>query len=82
MKTNRPDGGPAFPSENDDKYYHGITVRDYFAGASIGPLMASDGFEKRLMKDDTFKLDDLPKFAAELAYEIADAMLKEREREA
>lgn len=28
-------GGPAFPSESDFKYFHGMTMRDYFAAKAM-----------------------------------------------
>lgn len=55
------------------------TLRDWFAGQAIGPLMGSDGFEKEILSSGSV-LCDLPQFAAELAYEIADAMLAERNK--
>lgn len=57
-----------------------MSLRDYFAAAVIGPLMASDGFEKAVMArlDSSAVEDVLPEFTAHVAYQIADAMLKER----
>jgi hypothetical protein len=57
--------------------YPGVSRLDYFAAAVIGPLMASDGFEQRVILDRGFNIDDLPKFAAEQAFYIAEAMLAE-----
>jgi hypothetical protein len=59
----------------------GLSLRDYFAAAAIGPLMASDGFEKLILKDATVRAEDMPRFAAEIAYDIADAMLEARKGE-
>jgi hypothetical protein len=57
----------------------GLTMRDFFAASVIGPLMGSDGFEAEILKKG-FPLNDLPKFAAEQAYEIADAMMEARKK--
>ena len=68
-------GGPAFPqavreTDGSTTYWHGMTLRDYFAAKAIHPLVV--------------ELDDEgnywhPHHLAELAYDIADAMLKARE---
>lgn len=74
----KPDGGYAFPTTGSQHY--GMTLRDWFAGQALGAKMAPDlvGYE-----------DDAPKHRAELirrlvrdCYEVADAMIAEREREA
>ena len=75
--TNRSDGGPAFPKPLDpypnvqcittqqDASSNGMSLRDWFAGqALIGLVINSD----RNNADD-----------ATVAYQIADAMLIERE---
>jgi hypothetical protein len=76
---------PAFPahgwSSNPEvlermKTQGGMTKREYFAGCVIGPLIASNGFEKQLL-DEHIKIEDLPKFAAEVAVECADALIAE-----
>lgn len=63
-------GGLAFPLPATE--WHGsdfgMTMRDYFAAKAMqGELSKSDGYE-------------LPKSIAKHAYEVADAMLKEREK--
>lgn len=71
------DGGPAFPDPGpaDDSYVnwnHGMSLRDYFAAqALIGILAARNGF---LVDVGTTN-------AAPWAYQIADAMLAEREKD-
>jgi len=68
--------GPAFPTQ--PKYEHpgggyivhdqgGMTLRDYFAGQVIASVKGWHPADKR------------GKSAATIAYEIADAMLRERE---
>ena len=81
-----PDGGPAFPVPAPDSatdgrtHVGGMTLRDWFAGQAIGPLMASDGFEKVFYAQcPGLDIGELPSFAATTAYQIADAMLRARE---
>lgn len=85
-------GGPAFPEHHyfdpgrgqygqhmtaSDVGCGGMTLRAWLAGQCIGPLIASDGFEKRVILDLGFPISDLPKIAAETACQIADAMISE-----
>jgi hypothetical protein len=64
------DGGSAFPvvqQHLDNPLEWGMSLRDYFAAAAIqGILAAEDGFP------------DSVEYAAEVAYNVADAMLAER----
>jgi len=71
MSDELKDGGPAFPTENAHQrdhtvwQYEGMTLRDYFAAKAMPSIYESAtncGFE----------------VIAELAYEIADAMIKAR----
>lgn len=68
------DGGPAFPETshctNGDFYEDrpGMTMRDYFAGFAMQGLIVAD---------TQWTLN--PKDLATMAYERADAMLKERQ---
>jgi hypothetical protein len=66
------DGGPAFPCEEqircngeviDIRKFTGVTIRDYFAAKAINEV----GWYNNINQ------------SAIMAYEIADAMLKERE---
>ena len=60
-------GGPAFPQKTDvNLSYSGMTLRDYFAAKA----MQSFVLNKNILLDD----------AAELAYKMADAMLRAREK--
>jgi len=78
------DGGPAFPSsyvEKDPNYppeqvfLPGMMLRDYFAGQALPPcvsaVIAIEAAGTPLKKD-------APVCAAEMAYQIADAMLVAR----
>ena len=65
------DGGPAFPRQNDQHYQgeQGMSLRDWFAGMALGGYMVSD-------------LAVNGPLAAQMCYEIADAMIAERDKEA
>ena len=60
-------GGPAFPAHHFDlaEGEHGMTLRDWFAAKAMQALIE--------------KYDESPVEISLEAYEIADAMLKERE---
>ncbi len=62
------DGGPAFP-QNGDRVFPdtGMSLRDYFAGIAISALAIKD---RRICED-----------IAKEAYQFADAMIAEREKE-
>ena len=62
------DGGPAFPTQTEVKYFHGMTLRDYFAAKALeGFLIAPDlGWDYSEV--------------ARASYKMADAMLKAREK--
>jgi hypothetical protein len=66
------DGGPAFPGATPKEL--GMTLRDYFAAASLSGLISSQ-------IDTTSSIEDHGDFRelyAAAAYGIADAMLAER----
>lgn len=87
------DGGPAFPrpvselriagdeSRQAEQWdgQDGMTLRDYFAAKALAGQLASDAHPdvvlERLM-DSPAKIADRAKFA----YQLADAMLAEREK--
>ena len=60
-------GGPAFPTLTDDRYFHGMDLRDYFAAKAMQAMIATNNFPTGVMID-----------TAKEAYEMADAMLKAR----
>lgn len=73
------DGGPAFPSVmplSDSQ--EGLTKRDYFAAAALPVAMQ---WVRELDGDDARKLGSNSEIIAGVSYEIADAMLAEREKE-
>lgn len=72
-------GGPAFPSGNDVIFgewstngHAGMTLRDYFAAKALQGICASENH-----------LDRIGSFegAARTAYELADAMIAERNKQ-
>jgi vacuolar-type H+-ATPase catalytic subunit A/Vma1 len=69
--TERNTGGPAFPinaNESADRcIYTGMTLRDYFAAKAMQGLLTSTRISK-------------PDWIANDSYEMADAMLKAREK--
>ena len=71
------DGGPAFPNLGTDHLYgeQGMTLRDYFAAASIGKLIT----EQSVLEAAQDANQPISHVVASIAYDIADAMLKVRE---
>jgi len=70
------DGGLAFPAlDMNGDGPGGMTLRDYFAWQVIAGIFASG----KEIQSDGVKLHLSSEFA-ELAYNIADAMLKERDK--
>ena len=70
--SNTNTGGPAFPTpryERGDMYSLGMTLRDYFAAKWMQAYVANPA-----------TADITENELAQFAYEIADAMLKARER--
>jgi hypothetical protein len=76
---NKETGGPAFPDGSTNPWgvpeKAGMTLRDYFAAKAMQSLFAG-------AVTDAFTLDqDINcDMAARIAYTMADAMLKEREK--
>jgi len=83
------DGGSAFPSETLSHYQDnagnmtpvfetkgGLSIRDYFAGQALCGLLATtiDWSEKN-------GKEKINKVISEMSYELADAMIAEREKE-
>lgn len=74
--THKHNGGPAFPVLDHKIGYHadirqkeaGISVRDYFAAKAMQGGLANGDVKETAMS------------RAKLAYEIADAMLAQREK--
>lgn len=78
-----PENPPAFPLAaegwNAPHFAPGMTLRDYFAGLALPPILAramelADGIQAAEVKP----IQEVPALAARLAYDTADAMLAER----
>jgi hypothetical protein len=80
------DGGPAFPHSSQpldaqgnpmcgEHSEWGMTLRDYFAAAALTGICAHATAIKQGMEQTG---DEAPQFAADSAYEVADAMLAAR----
>ena len=76
--TEKNDGGPAFPSEGikTERGYTsapGLSIRDYFAAAALTGMLASETTDSEGTYSDSG--------AAQRAYNLADALLAQREKE-
>ena len=72
---NANDGGPAFPISKDTvapNGHSGMSLRDYFAAAALPECLA---YWRRLTPNAQDKIT-----YTQMAYDAADAMLKEREK--
>lgn len=67
-------GGPAFPLNLPEKWYEGMSLRDYFAAKAM-PSVINDW----LQTGDIFPDSDIAEVIARDCYIVADAMLKARE---
>ena len=69
---NKNNGGPAFPVRTSSPAFYGMTLRDYFAAKAMQGCCAQG--------NGSLGGDGSPKAVACWAYEIADAMIAEREK--
>lgn len=67
-------GGPAFPFafSEEDRVSDGMTLRDHFAG------LAMQAWVNGMINTAADANIDSPRTVADFAYQMADAMLKER----
>ena len=74
MSTKPNNGGPAFslPESENFTAQYGMSLRDWFAGQALNGIIAHPGMEP----DDASKTG-----CAVLAYEYADAMIAERNKQ-
>lgn len=69
--ADKPTGGPAFPVSTIDGFTeHGMTLRDWFAGQALGL-----GFDWVNVHETGGYAE-----AAQVAYEVADAMIAARDK--
>lgn len=73
-----PDGGPVFPQPVEQRVvaYEGMLMRDWFAGQALQGLLAAEAHPLSTGFDV-----GLESSLASLAWLIADAMIRARERE-
>ena len=64
----------AFPHSRSDEY--GMTLRDWFAGQALASVMGTVQNANETTREDR---EPLWRMAAEMLYEMADAMLAARE---
>ncbi len=74
------DGGPAFPgkNENRDHEFHGMALRDWFAGQALNGILRS---EEGTDGEPCLGMREGLVYAKE-CYCMADAMIAEREKDA
>ena len=77
---NKDNGGPAFPTveanyHNENMRSEGLTLRDYFAAKALSGMIAQGGLGFMGWHPSNW---DSSKSLAKSAYEIADAMPRER----
>lgn len=63
-------GGPAFPAQDSDTFFYGMSIRDWFAGRALQGLLVRARWDED---------QELPKLAG-WSYQIADAMLEARKK--
>jgi len=75
---NKPKNIDAFPCDNKSEGYRGMSLRDYFAAKAMQGLFSSMG---EITNSWSKMARDIPlkDYISEYAYEVADAMLKQRE---
>jgi hypothetical protein len=69
---------PAFPTENKTMFFHGMTLRDYFAAKAMQAMLASPELMVVVTADQALGENARERIAT-LSYRYADAMLKARE---
>ncbi len=76
------DGGPAFPRSGNINVasQEGMSLRDYFAAMSMGQIMGSNAPSSFARDNPQLEVDAIIRALASQSYEIADQMLKEREK--
>jgi hypothetical protein len=65
-------GGPAFPCEDASRFYHGMSLRDWFAGQALAGVL------QVCVSDTLADGETYLQHVGKNAYRIADAMLAER----
>jgi len=77
---------PAFPLEmvytQENEKFNGMSLRDYFAAKALPTAVKlnTQQYNRELGKEWFWDDDEDAAFAASVAYQLADAMMKERQR--
>jgi hypothetical protein len=71
-------GGPAFPSQTDQSYLHGMFLRDWFAGQALAGGAAASIIKVLTSGAEQEEINNDLNYWAKAAYRIADAMLQAR----
>lgn len=76
-------GGPAFPQKEPlSNDWQGMTLRDYFAAKAMNAVMANNGGAVQANSACGWSLCNCTlSDVAEFSYQVADAMLAEREKQ-
>jgi hypothetical protein len=77
------DDEPAFPYQNHHGHkFMGMTLRDYFAAKALPTAVKlnTQQYNRELGKEWFWDDDEDAAFAASVAYQLADAMMKERQK--
>lgn len=82
--TQKPDGGPAFPSEGEghgNPKYHspGMSLRDYFAGQALMALIGNHAAQKRAALEALEMKNTIYDQVSWQAFQYADAMIAARD---
>lgn len=89
MSNKIKDGGRAFPSTREScvegllvtTHYPGMSLRDYFAAKAMQAAFAGDGALMIAEIDERYDETNWAEVVSANAYEMADAMIAEREKE-
>jgi len=69
----------AFPSESNDSDYKGMTLRDYFSAKAMQGIISNEPLRMYYENYRNKSEDEAKDLIAKVSYNIADAMLKQRE---
>lgn len=88
MSDKKVENPPAFPKAafyhehgGTDSPQEGLSLRDYFAAKAMASMFAGDGAQMVANLDGRYDETNWTEIVSLNAYEIADAMLKERSKE-
>lgn len=75
-------GGPAFPLNIPEKWFEGMTLRDYFAAKALPSVIVEPTTESVAQKIQEETGEEVCYFqvCATISYGFADAMLEAREK--